>query len=335
MPALALAALAGCTAILGIPADLERGGPDSGTDTANPFQEGGDDQLAPDSGIDGDATITPDAPPPPTCDPSKEFAAPVVVASVSTAGQEGSPRLTDDELTMYFDAQRNGDPYFDLYVTKRAKITDPFGSFAPVAGGVNTPGNYEFAPNISSDGRSLFFERQDPFSQNDDFYVATRNDNVSPFGLAAPISGVNTPLYDGKLDVRGNGDELYFVKQGAQTSLDIHVAKRVAGAYVTTQLAVVNSTADEYAPIISPNGLVLYFSSQRPFAAGRTDENIWVATRAKTTDDFGLPTQVLNVNSTEADEPSWISNDRCRLYMISDRPGGPGMQDIYVATRPK
>ena len=333
-PALALAALAGCTAILGIPSDLERGGADSGLDAPSSIDEGGGDQFVPgDARVDGDAAIDNNVPPP-LCDPAKEFGAPVVIASVSTPGQEGSPRLTDDELTMYFDAQRTT-PYFDLYVAKRTTLTDSFGAFAPVAGGVNTPDMHEFAPNISTDQRSIFFERQDPASLDDNFYVATRVDTVSPFGIASAISAVNTPLYDGKLCVRGNGSELYFVKNGGQPSLDIHLAKLVAGNYVTTRLNVVNSTFDEYAPIISPNGLVLYFSSTRPFAAGRTDENIWVATRAKTTDDFGVPTQVLNVNSPTADEPSWISNDGCRLYMISDRPGGPGGQDIYLATRPK
>lgn len=332
VPALALAALAGCTAILGIPSDLERGGgADSGPDSASPVDGAGGDQFVPDARVDAaiDSNVPP---PPPLCDPTKEFAAPVVIASVSTPQDEGSPRLTDDELTMYFDGQRNGDPLFDLYVTRRAKVTDPFASLGL---GVNTVDKYEFAPNVTTNGRTIFFERQDPASSNDDFWVATRPDTVSPFGTATQVPEVNTPLYDGKLCVRGDGSELYFVKMGNQTSLDIWVAKLIGGHYVTTRLNVVNSTFDEYAPIISPNGLVLYFSSTRPFAAGRTDENIWVATRAKTTDDFGLPTQVLNVNSPTADEPSWISNDGCRLYMISDRPGGPGGQDIYLATRPK
>lgn len=333
-PALALAALAGCTAILGIPSDLERGGADSGLDSPSSIDGGGDQLVPGDARVDGDAAIDNNVPPP-LCDPTKEFAAPVVIASVSTPQDEGSPRLSDDELTMYFDGQRNLDPLFDLYVTKRAKVTDPWGPFASLGSGVNTPNNYEFAPNVTTDGRTIFFERQDPASANDDFYVATRADTSSTFGAATPVPEVNTPLYDGKLCVRGDGSELFFVKQGDQTSLDIWVAKLIGGHYVTTRLNVVNSTFDEYAPIISPNGLVLYFSSTRPFAAGRTDENIWVATRAKTTDDFGLPTQVLNVNSPQSDEPAWVSNDGCRLYMISDRPGGPGRQDIYLATRPK
>jgi hypothetical protein len=45
---------------------------------------------------------------------------------------------------------------------------------------------------------------------------------------------------------------------------------------------------------------------------------------------------VLNVNSPMNDEPSWVSNDGCRPYIQSSRTAGAvGMQDIYVATRPK
>ena len=336
-PTLLLLFVGGCGAILGIPGDVERADTDSGRDALAPGEGGiGEDGAlldAPvDAPVDGDAG-KPDVP---LCDSNKELAAPVLIASVSTAGQEGSPRLSDDELTMYFDAQRGDELYFDIYVAQRTTLTDSFGAFTSLGPGVNTTANHEFAPNVSSDGLTIFFERKDPLSaENSDFYVATRPSVLVPFGTASPVSGVNTPFYESKLFVRGDGSELYFVKKGAQTSLDLHVAKKVAGNYVISRLANVNSAADEYAPVISPNGLVLYFSSERPFAAGRTDENIWVATRAKPTDDFGLPTQVLNVNSLQDDEPSWISSDGCRLYMISNRPGGAGGQDIYVATRPK
>ena len=45
--------------------------------------------------------------------------------------------------------------------------------------------------------------------------------------------------------------------------------------------------------------------------------------------------ELLAVNSAQGDEPGWISADGCRLYLYSNRPGGMGMQDIYVAKRPK
>lgn len=52
------------------------------------------------------------------------------------------------------------------------------------------------------------------------------------------------------------------------------------------------------------------------------------------TADFGAPMEVPNVNSPDADEPRLISGDGYRLYLVSTRPEGSGMQDIYVARRP-
>jgi hypothetical protein len=37
------------------------------------------------------------------------------------------------------------------------------------------------------------------------------------------------------------------------------------------------------------------------------------------------------VNSTAADYPTWLSEDECRLYLVSSRGASP--QQLYVATR--
>ena len=87
----------------------------------------------------------------------------------------------------------------------------------------------------------------------------------------------------------------------------------------------VNSIGKEVAPSISADGLELYWHS---------NGEIWGTARATTTDAWGTPVNLgplVNSSSTEYN-PS-ISADGLELYFSSDRPGGSGSQDIYVATR--
>jgi hypothetical protein len=335
MPFVAVFALLGCGAILGIPSDLE-----PATDGARMDLEASaldvsaeGHAVMKDAAPDRDAALLPDAPPP-SCDLRKDFGTPVLLSSVSTPEPEGSPKLSEDELTIYFTAQRAPQPYYALYMATRQTLTDTFGPAELIPGGVNSPDNHEYAPNVSIDGLSIFFERQDPTTGIDNFFVATRTTTAVPWDTAVPIAGVNVPEYQGKLDVRGDGSELYFVKRGTGTKYHLYVAKRNGGPYVITPLTVLNGPggAEEFGSAISKDGLVLYFASNRS-GTGGTGSDIWVASRAKTTDDFGLPTLVLPVSSQMDEEPNWVSADGCRLYLESDRAGGVG-KDIYVATRP-
>ena len=94
----------------------------------------------------------------------------------------------------------------------------------------------------------------------------------------------------------------------------------------------VNSLHHEGSPDISSDGLFLYFDSLRPDGLGNWD--IWV-TRAKTPHcDWGSPEVVPPpVNSRYGESGPCISADGLSLYFASDRPGGSGNFDIWVAKR--
>jgi len=96
----------------------------------------------------------------------------------------------------------------------------------------------------------------------------------------------------------------------------------------------VNSSAWDIAPNISADGLSLYFCSTRPGGSGQGD--IWVTTRATKEDDWGNPVNLgQTVNSSSWELHPCVSADGLTLYFGSDRPGGSGGQDLYVATRAK
>ncbi len=99
----------------------------------------------------------------------------------------------------------------------------------------------------------------------------------------------------------------------------------------------VNSSAYEVSPNISADGLQLYVSTWgaiRPGGYGGAD--IWLSTRV-TKDDPWEESVNLGpmINSSADEEGASISTDGLTLYFSSNRPGGHGGWDLWVATREK
>jgi hypothetical protein len=88
--------------------------------------------------------------------------------------------------------------------------------------------------------------------------------------------------------------------------------------------------------VLSADGLEIFFASTRGQSGAAARNDIWHAVRSTTADGFGAPTRVaeLSADATE-DFPTWLSPDRCTLMFSSDRPGGNGGLDIWMATRPQ
>jgi len=95
----------------------------------------------------------------------------------------------------------------------------------------------------------------------------------------------------------------------------------------------VNSSAGDTIDCLSADGLEMYITSQR--RCGRGNWEICVSKRATIADAWGTPT-VLDppVNIGQLDQCASISPDGLELYFMSNRGGGYGQADIWVARRP-
>jgi hypothetical protein len=82
-------------------------------------------------------------------------------------------------------------------------------------------------------------------------------------------------------------------------------------------------------PDISADGLTLYYEAD---IDGSGD--IWYATRADIASPFGVGVSIAEVNTAGYERGPSISSDGLTLYFNSDRAGGLGSYDIWVATRP-
>lgn len=99
------------------------------------------------------------------------------------------------------------------------------------------------------------------------------------------------------------------------------------------RLDAISSSSDEFGPwgFEDQNGLLtLYFNSNRPGGLGGND--IYVS-RQGPDGSFGTPILVPELNSTSNETFPTIRPDGLELFLVSDRPGGVGGLDIWVATR--
>ena len=335
---------AGCSAILGIPSEVDRADSDGGGDAPFIPTEASGDAVVPGSeaGVDaadaGDAADAEVIPTGPLCDPTKDFLAPALLTSISKDGTEGSARLSDDEKTMYFAAQPAGSATYGLFAATRTVLTDSFQGMALIAGDVNSASNHEYQPNLTTDGLTLFFERQDSITEDSDIWMASRATLAAPFGTAMPVPGTvnGAARYDAKVFVRGDGSQFFFSSILSGSHAHILVADKTGATWTTTPVAGVGSVSyDEYSPVITKDGLTMYFASQRPTPDGSlVGYNIWVAKRTAVGLAFDEPTLVPAVNSAGFEEPNWVSLDGCRLYLNSNRQAVATRQAIYVAKRP-
>ena len=103
--------------------------------------------------------------------------------------------------------------------------------------------------------------------------------------------------------------------------------------------AVVNSAFDDSHPAISKDGLSLFFASTRPGPdsrgqVGLGEFDLWVAQRDSLDDCWQAPVNLGPVvNSAFRDFAPNLTTDGHWLYFHSNRPGGCGGQDLWVAHR--
>ncbi len=296
--------------------------------------DGGTDASSSDASLD----VIVDAPAEafPTCDTTKPFGAPVAIAELNTAANDLFPRMTHDELSLYFERYASADAGVpgqqggsDLLVATRASVGAPFGA-PTLLKSINTAAN-DFDPTVTGDALTIFFaSNRGNGVGNADLWMATRADTTSAFGTATNVAPLNTVDNEHTPYVLANGLTLYYtgsagsaLERATRTSTTTPFAPDTSGLF-----GLVNTTNAEVSPVVTPDELTLYFGSQR---SGSQMLDVYVATRASTASPFGSVARVAEVSTATNDVPTWISDDGCRLYMHSDTAGS---YDLYVATKP-
>jgi len=83
-------------------------------------------------------------------------------------------------------------------------------------------------------------------------------------------------------------------------------------------------------PTLTADSLQIFFTTNRNSG---TNTDVWFARRSSIAEPFGTPEIVAGVNSDDRETSSAISGDGLTLWLGSERPGGLGEVDIWVAER--
>jgi hypothetical protein len=166
-------------------------------------------------------------------------------------------------------------------------------------------------------------------------WVSTRSATSSPWGEPVNLGPtVNSSAWDPSARVSADGLQLLFhsVRGGGLGNEDIWVATRATkddpwGAPVNLG-APVNSPANDGEAVLSLDGLILFFNSDRAGGSGNYD--LWVTTRRTVGDPWAPPVNLgPSVNSPNVEWCGSLSADGSILYFCSDRPNTWGPCTIY------
>lgn len=260
---------------------------------------------------------------------------------VNSAAGDLEVSISKNGLSLYIASSRSGN--FDLWVAQRASLDDPWGPPQNLGSTINTPAR-EQAPFLSLDGHRLYFfsDRPGGFGGTD-LYVVRRRNKRDDFGWQIPVNlgdGVNTSANE-TVPVLFENDAarttiLYF-GSNVTGSPDIYASTLQADGSFGPAAAVaeLNSPRRDAMVAVRRDGLELFLASDRP---GPTPGpfDLWIATRAGTSDPWSAPVNLGPVvNSAADDSRGSLSFDGTTLYMESNRLGGFGDHDLWVSTRRK
>jgi len=311
---LPLAVALAATVIAGAACSTFDGAPATATEDA-----GGPDALAetsPDAGV--------------TCSATAAFAAPLFVGGLDNQ-EIYSATFSADELRAIIAARIPPASDYHLYAASRASNVSPF-ALGDALTGVQLGGIQELFATESTDGARLFYETSfAPATTTQYIYQATRvgDGGYADASEVTALSGTG-PEGVGVPFVARHASELWF--STATLDADIYRAAIQNDGSVGAPVRVeeLATASNETAPVLSSDGLVIYYASARGDGNAKGDLDIWVATRASVDAPFGDLHDVAELSTTDADFPAWLSSDRCRLYFV--RHLGADAR-LYVAKR--
>jgi Tol biopolymer transport system component len=272
--------------------------------------------------------------------PYSELTSPLNLGpNVNTQENEGSPDISADGMTLYFDAQARpgGVGGWDIWMSKARTPHHDFGPAMAVPTPVNSPYN-ESGPCISEDGLTLYFASDRPGGSGGfDLWVSTRKTVNDPWPEPVNLGPtVNSQYGDNHPSISADGLTLYFDSRrpsslGGLIFTDIYMCRRLTteSPWGKPELLAINTEGNEYSPDLTHDRLRLYYDSP---LAGR---DLWVAERATPKDEWekGVPLG-LPFNASGIDTDPSVSADGRWLYFVSDRPGGRGGFDLWLMSVP-
>jgi hypothetical protein len=267
-------------------------------------------------------------------------------APINSSAGEYVPVLSADNRTLIFtyrgekstgglmDLKFRPDPeegeyYEDVFIS--TLVEENWTTPEPIGPNINTK-MHDAAIALSPDGQKLFIYKSTNKDKGDIFMSSL---NGSDWGVPQRLGKtINTKYWEGSVSISADGNTLYFAseKPGGFGGRDIYVSRKLPNGEwgpAENMGPKINTQYNDDAPFIHPDGITLFFSSEGHNSIGGYDVMYTVYKNGMWDDpiNLGYP-----LNTTEDDIYYVISADGEKGYFSSNRKGGYGQQDIFVAT---
>lgn len=264
---------------------------------------------------------------------------------VNTKFHDFGPTITADGRTMFFvsrrpDPDKGYEPDNFWVSISPDGIDTVWGVPGPVSDINSNEG--DGAASIAADGQTIYFASNRATTEPNDIniWIATLDGrqwkNVREVGPP-----VNSSKWESQPSISPDGKRLYFASNrtdaGTIGGVDVFVSRQLSDGRWTQPINLgskINTDKYDGSPFISTDGTTLYFCSGGHGAFGKRDifRSEWVG---PSDTDWTTPVQLPKpINSNDDDMFLTIPAAGNVLYFASDRAGGSGELDIYVATAP-
>jgi len=257
--------------------------------------------------------------------------------AINTEHQEYVPVITADESEIFFTSRRPnttggnidgaiGDYYEDIYYSK--KENGKWSTAVNMGKPVNSE-NHDATVGLSLDGQKLFLYRDNKKGVGN-IYVSKRKGNSwsEPEELPEPINSKNQET---SACYSPDGNTIYFVsdRPNGQGGKDIYKStKNNEGIWGKAKNLgpIVNTSEDEDAVFLHPDGKTLYFSSTGHKTMGGYDifKTVYNKGRWSRPENIGYP-----VNTADDDVCFVLTASGDYGYYTSIKSSGQGKRDIY------
>lgn len=253
--------------------------------------------------------------------------------AINSDNQDYAPLVTADGRSLIFTSRREGSTggemaydnnyYEDIYIA--TKEGEKWVAPKKISGEVNT--NYhECGAAISPDGTRLFIYMDEG---EGDFYVSELVNGQ--WAKPQPLGSVNSPHRELSVSMTADGNRIYFSsdRPDGYGGFDIYVSTKDRFGRWGRPINLgpkINTTGDEDAPFIHPDGETLYFSSTGHLGMGGYDIFKSKFRNEKWTTPINL---AFPINTAQDDNYFVIAENNRYGYYATAREDGLGGNDIY------
>ena len=263
-------------------------------------------------------------PPQEPCDWIDELTlqSPAPIDELNTDASESAPFVTADGDTLYYSSDTGGVTDFFIADSYGPELFADARRFDRLSQQNASDTSLSFA----ADHREVIFT-SDRAGGSFDLFRGQRPAVAAPFIDMQALGALNSAGDELTPHLSESDRALYFARRTEPEGADLYVARRAdleANFEAAVRIDELSSEADDLAPALTDDGLVIVFASSR---AGRLD--LYYATRATTDDPFGQPVPLHDLNTSAVETDPCVTRDGCFIYFASDRHGE--QLDLFVA----